>query len=53
MNADALAAPLARPLWRDRALVLAGIAMSAFNMRTAVTSLTPLLQRYAYVVLAR
>ena len=43
MNADALAAPLARPLWRDRALVLAGIAMSAFNLRTAVTSLTPLL----------
>ncbi|MBU8977551.1 MFS transporter [Lysobacter sp. MMG2] len=45
MNADSLAAPLARPLWRDRALVLAGIAMSAFNLRTAVTSLTPLLDR--------
>ena len=43
MNADAIAAPLVRPLWRDRALVLAGIAMSAFNLRTAVTSLTPLL----------
>jgi len=43
MNADSLAAPLARPLWRDRALVLAGIAMAAFNLRTAVTSLTPLL----------
>ena len=43
MNADSLAAPLVRPLWRDRALVLAGIAMSAFNLRTAVTSLTPLL----------
>jgi CP family cyanate transporter-like MFS transporter len=38
-----LAAPLVRPLWRDRALVLAGIAMAAFNLRTAVTSLTPLL----------
>jgi len=43
MNADSLAAPLVRPLWRDRALVLAGIVMSAFNLRTAVTSLTPLL----------
>jgi len=43
MNADSLAAPLVRPLWRDRALVLAGIAMAAFNLRTAVTSLTPLL----------
>lgn len=43
MNANSLAAPLVRPLWRDRALVLAGIAMSAFNLRTAVTSLTPLL----------
>lgn len=39
----AVAAPFVRPLWRDRALVLAGIAMSAFNLRTAVTSLTPLL----------
>jgi len=43
MNADSLAAPIVRPLWRDRALVLAGIVMSAFNLRTAVTSLTPLL----------
>ena len=40
----AFAVPLVRPLWRDRALVLAGIAMSAFNLRTAVTSLTPLLE---------
>ncbi|MDR7133359.1 CP family cyanate transporter-like MFS transporter [Lysobacter niastensis] len=30
-------------LWRDRALVLIGIVLSAFNLRTAVTSLTPLL----------
>lgn len=44
MNANStLAVPIARPLWRDRALVLIGIAMSAFNLRTAVTSLTPLL----------
>jgi len=43
MKAPSLAAPLVRPLWRDRALVLAGIAMAAFNLRTAVTSLTPLL----------
>ncbi|MFC3550413.1 CynX/NimT family MFS transporter [Lysobacter cavernae] len=35
--------PQLRSLWRDRALVLAGIVLSAFNLRTAVTSLTPLL----------
>lgn len=29
--------------WTGRALVLAGILLSAFNLRTAVTSLTPLL----------
>lgn len=29
--------------WGGRALVLFGIALSAFNLRTAVTSLTPLL----------
>ena len=44
---DAVSPPahvaLARPLWRDRALVLAGIVLAAFNLRTAVTSLTPLL----------
>ncbi len=39
----ATAAP--RPLWRGRALVLLGIALSAFTLRTAVTSLTPLLDR--------
>ncbi|TQD50922.1 MFS transporter, partial [Lysobacter aestuarii] len=32
-------------MWRGRALVLLGIALSAFNLRTAVTSLTPLLDR--------
>ena len=38
-----VATPLSRPLWRDRTLVLLGIVLSAFNLRTAVTSLTPLL----------
>lgn len=33
------------PLWRGRATVLLGIALSAFTLRTAVTSLTPLLDR--------
>ncbi|MCS3744805.1 CP family cyanate transporter-like MFS transporter [Xanthomonas arboricola] len=32
---------------RGRALVLAAILLSAFNLRTAVTSLTPLLERIA------
>lgn len=31
------------PLWRGRGLILIGIALSALNLRTAVTSLTPLL----------
>jgi CP family cyanate transporter-like MFS transporter len=35
--------PQTASLWRDRALVLIGIVLSAFNLRTAVTSLTPLL----------
>lgn len=35
--------PLSRSLWSGRGLVLAGIVLSAFNLRTAVTSLTPLL----------
>lgn len=35
----------ARPLWTGRSLVLIGIVLSAFNLRTAVTSLTPLLQQ--------
>ena len=43
MTASSAALPIARPLWRDRTLVLAGIVLSAFNLRTAVTSLTPLL----------
>ena len=34
-----------RSLWSGRSLVLAGIVLSAFNLRTAVTSLTPLLQQ--------
>ena len=34
--------PPASP-WTGRALVLAGILLSALNLRTAVTSLTPLL----------
>lgn len=37
--------PARRPLWSGRALVLAGIAVSAFTLRTAVTSITPLLGR--------
>ncbi|RPE79942.1 MFS transporter [Vulcaniibacterium tengchongense] len=39
------AAVAVRPRWRERALVLAGIVLSAFNLRTAVTSLTPLLDQ--------
>ncbi len=35
--------PHHRPLWRGRTLILASILLSAFNLRTAVTSLTPLL----------
>ncbi len=35
--------PLSRSLWSGRGLVLVGIVLSAFNLRTAVTSLTPLL----------
>lgn len=34
---------LSRSLWSGRGLVLIGIVLSAFNLRTAVTSLTPLL----------
>ncbi|MCE7032613.1 MFS transporter [Lysobacter sp. GX 14042] len=30
--------------WRGRLLVLAGITLAAFNLRTAITSLTPLLE---------
>lgn len=41
---SATAASSARPLWQDRAWVLAGIVLSAFTLRTAVTSLTPLLE---------
>lgn len=35
--------PASKPFWSGRGLVLAGIVLSAFNLRTAVTSLTPLL----------
>ena len=42
--------PAARPrLPEGRALVLAGIVLSAFNLRTAVTSLTPLLDNLGQV----
>jgi MFS transporter, CP family, cyanate transporter len=42
--------PAARPrLPEGRALVLAGIVLSAFNLRTAVTSLTPLLDSLGQV----
>src|SRR5687768_6512583 len=37
--------PVSAPLWSGRGLVLAGIILSAFNLRTAVTSLTPLLDQ--------
>lgn len=39
--------PVSRPhpLLRGRAMVLAGIVLAAFTLRTAVTSLTPLLDR--------
>ena len=45
MSAAVSASPALRPrsLWQGRALVLAGIVLSAFTLRTAVTSLTPLL----------
>lgn len=36
-----------RSLWKGRAWVLAGIVLSAFTLRTAVTSLTPLLDSLA------
>lgn len=34
---------LVRPLWAGRAIVLVGIVLSALTLRTAVTSITPLL----------
>jgi len=43
MSATAAPASAVRPLWQGRAWVLAGIVLSAFTLRTAVTSLTPLL----------
>ena len=39
----AMTAPYSSP-WAGRVLALAGILLSAFNLRTAVTSLTPLLE---------
>ncbi len=35
--------PDVRPLWAGRAIVLVGIVLSALSLRTAVTSITPLL----------
>jgi len=35
--------PTLRPLWAGRAIVLVGIVLSALTLRTAVTSITPLL----------
>lgn len=37
------------PLWSGRGLILAGIVLSAFNLRTAVTSLTPLLDQLGHL----
>ncbi|MEO9221009.1 MAG: MFS transporter [Mycobacteriaceae bacterium] len=39
----ARAKPVVRPLWAGRAIVLVGIVLSALSLRTAVTSITPLL----------
>ncbi len=50
MSRHAAHLPSARPgLAGGRALVLAGIVLSAFNLRTAVTSLTPLLDELGRV----
>ena len=50
MSRQATRPPSARPgLLDGRALVLAGIVLSAFNLRTAVTSLTPLLDSLGQV----
>ena len=43
MSVSTAPSSLARPLWQGRAWVLVGIVLSAFTLRTAVTSLTPLL----------
>ncbi len=42
-NVDKMDSTAASRSWNGRALVLFGIALAAFNLRTAVTSLTPLL----------
>ena len=39
--------PPARPLWRGRALALIGIVLFAFSLRSAVASLSPLLDHVA------
>lgn len=36
--------PATRPLWAGRALALTGIVLVAFNLRTAVASLSPILE---------
>ena len=43
MNSTTTRAAAPASLWSGRGLVLLGIVLSAFNLRTAVTSLTPLL----------
>lgn len=42
-----MTAPSARPLWRGRALALVGIVLVAFSLRSAVASLSPVLDHVA------
>ncbi|UPL10946.1 MFS transporter [Microbacterium sufflavum] len=42
-----MTAPSARPLWKGRALALVGIVLVAFSLRSAVASLSPVLDHVA------
>lgn len=42
-----MTAPSARPLWQGRALALVGIVLVAFSLRSAVASLSPVLDHVA------
>ncbi len=39
--------PSARPLWHGRALALVGIVLVAFSLRSAVASLSPVIDHVA------
>ncbi len=39
--------PSARPLWQGRALALVGIVLVAFSLRSAVASLSPVIDHVA------